>query len=146
MGKHCTRGILSVVAAVLACLEFAYSVSVCRANYKRAVEELTALLRQAYVQHADKTIQELIFEDVLLAVRLCSRSLSCHRQVLISLFAYACMSDLHNGYVNCIVPSYKTKCLHSLRAPSHEHSLCTLFNRPNQSFATYVGLSAIGKL
>ena len=44
-----------------------------RSNFKRAVEELTALVKQAYVQHADKTIQELIFEDVLLAIRLCSR-------------------------------------------------------------------------
>ena len=44
-----------------------------RANFKRAVEELTALVKQAYAQHADKTIQEIIFEDVLLAIRLCSR-------------------------------------------------------------------------
>ena len=44
-----------------------------RGNFKRAVSELTALIRQAYVQHADKTIQELIFEDALLAIRLCSR-------------------------------------------------------------------------
>lgn len=45
-----------------------------RGNFTRAAEELTALIRQAYVQHADKTIQELIFEDALLAIRLCSRS------------------------------------------------------------------------
>lgn len=46
----------------------------CRANFKRATEELTALVKQAYVQHADKTVQELIFEDVLSAIRQCSRS------------------------------------------------------------------------
>lgn len=44
-----------------------------RTNFKRAVEELTALVKQAYAQHADKTIQELIFADVLLAIRLCCR-------------------------------------------------------------------------
>ena len=49
-------------------------VSLCRTNFKRAVEELTALVKQAYAQHADKTIQELIFADVLLAIRLCCRS------------------------------------------------------------------------
>ena len=50
----------------------------CRANFKRATEELTALVKQAYVQHADKTVQELIFEDVLSAIRQCSR---CERQL-----------------------------------------------------------------
>ncbi|KAL3143941.1 hypothetical protein ABBQ32_003756 [Trebouxia sp. C0010 RCD-2024] len=44
-----------------------------RANFKRATEELTALVRQAYVQHADKTVQEIIFEDALSAIRKCSR-------------------------------------------------------------------------
>lgn len=52
---------------------FEYRVA-CRANFKRATEELTALVRQAYVQHADKTVQEVIFEDALSAIRQCSRS------------------------------------------------------------------------
>lgn len=56
-----------------------------RANFKRAVEELTALVRQAYVQHADKVLQELIFEDALLAIRLCSR-LEQDRRAVIALF------------------------------------------------------------
>ena len=46
----------------------------CRVNFKRATEELTALVRQAYIQHADKAVQELIFEDALSAIRHCSRS------------------------------------------------------------------------
>ncbi|DBA95532.1 TPA: hypothetical protein ACH3X3_013388 [Trebouxia sp. C0006] len=78
-----------------------------RANYKRAVEELTALLRQAYVQHADKTIQELIFEDVLLAIRLCSR-LECDRKAIIGLVE-AAKQRLRQAKLRRVQQEYKQR-------------------------------------
>ena len=50
---------------------------ICRASYSRATEELTAILRQAYSQYAGKAVQELVYEDILLAVRRCSRHVHC---------------------------------------------------------------------
>ncbi|KAL0037272.1 hypothetical protein WJX79_009376 [Trebouxia sp. C0005] len=88
-----------------------------RANYKRAVEELTALLRQAYVQHADKTIQELIFEDVLLAIRLCSR-LERDRKAVIGLVE-AAKQRLPQARLRRVQQEYKKRLVTLSRKAKH---------------------------